>query len=285
MNSAGVLIFAHNNDKIDYFKLSILSSILAKKKLNLPISIVTDPLTLSKVKHNDYFLKYSSELDNIIEIDLPKKSNLRNYKNDDKSYYSEFFNFSRSSALEVSPYQRTILLDSDYLTLSGNLRNFIDLNSDLLISKSYNDILGKSRIEYNNVYVSATGIDLKWATTVIFSKNDKTELFFDLVKYIEKNYFIYSRIFRFDSRLYRNDISFSLALHILNGYCSMKNYELPSILSVLGTDSIFDVKDGKIFFLIDSSSNSNKMISLQNQDIHVMNKIALLENFDKLIQL
>lgn len=285
MNDSGILIFAHNNDKIDYFKLSILSGILAKKKLNLPISIITDSLTLKNVKNEKYYTEYIKEIDQIIEIDLIKKSNLRNYKFKNENNFLEFINSSRYYAYEFTPYQRTLMIDSDYLVLSDNLNSFLKLDSDFLIAKSYNDVMDESRIEYNNMYVSATGINLKWATTVIFSKNYKTKLLFDLVKYIHDNYYTYSRIYRFDSRMYRNDISFSIALHVLNGYINTSNYELPSVLSTLVTDSIFDVKDNKIFFLIDNNHQDNKLMSLYDQDIHVMNKLTLLDHFDNLIKL
>lgn len=285
MSDKGVLIFAHNNRKIDYFKLAMLSGVLANKKLNLPVSIVTDVNTLSDVRDKDYFLKYSDRLDQIIEIELDQDSNFRNYRNGTESDFLQFKNSSRCQSWEVSPYDRTLLLDSDYLTLSSNLNSFFNVNSDLMIAKSYNDVMGEKRIEYNNIYVSSVGIELKWATTVLFSKNEKTKLFFELVKHIHKNYFYYSRVYRFDSRLYRNDIAFSLALHILNGYTLHESYELPSVLSILGTDSIFDVRDDKIFFLIDTNAHDNKMISLSDQDIHVMNKLTLLEHFDELINL
>ena len=41
----GILIFAHNNREVDYGLLAVISGGLAKKHLDVPVSLVTDHST------------------------------------------------------------------------------------------------------------------------------------------------------------------------------------------------------------------------------------------------
>ena len=46
-NSRGILMFAHNNEEIDYFRLAVANAKLIKKNLKINnITVVTDPHSL-----------------------------------------------------------------------------------------------------------------------------------------------------------------------------------------------------------------------------------------------
>lgn len=285
MTNNGILIYAHNNEKIDYIKLSILSALHAKKNLNLPVTLITDSQSIESAKKDNLDKKYFSIFDDIKVIDIPKIIGKRNYKNLDEDFYLNFINFSRHLSWELTPYEKTLVIDSDYLIMSSNLKSYFNATSDFMIADSINDIIGEKRLGFNDSYVSFTGIKLKWATTILFRKNEKSKRLFELVKHIQENYNVYSQIYRFDTRMYRNDISFSLAFHIMNGYIETHNYNLPPILSLSSKDQIFDVEKDKIFFLCDINSPNPAAVSISNVDIHIMNKIDLLKNFDKIIEI
>jgi hypothetical protein len=44
--TCGVLIFAHNNRDVDYALMAMVAGGLAKKNLNVPVSLVTDLSTV-----------------------------------------------------------------------------------------------------------------------------------------------------------------------------------------------------------------------------------------------
>ena len=49
INSRGVLMFAHNNTEIDYFRLAVVNALLVQKNLGIKnITVVTDPHSLKQ---------------------------------------------------------------------------------------------------------------------------------------------------------------------------------------------------------------------------------------------
>ena len=47
-NNKGVIMFAHNNSEIDYFRLAVVNALLVQKNLGIKnITVVTDPHSLS----------------------------------------------------------------------------------------------------------------------------------------------------------------------------------------------------------------------------------------------
>jgi hypothetical protein len=73
------------------------------------------------------------------------------------------------------------LIDSDFLIFSDVLNKYWNIDCDLLIGESINDIYSQDRMKYLDRHVSDTGVKLYWATTVMFTKNQNTRLFFDTV--------------------------------------------------------------------------------------------------------
>jgi hypothetical protein len=153
-----------------------------------------------------------------------------------------------------------------------------------MIGESFNDIMGE-RAGFLDTWVSETGIKMNWATTVMFSKDEESRLFFNLVSHIKENYKYYADLYRFDSRQYRNDISFSVAKHILNGFEYESVGNLPSILTVIDTDMLVDVNDsGSLkFALADPKNQGNYFLcATKDQDVHIMNKQSIIRQYDKL---
>lgn len=283
----GVLIFAHNNRDVDYALMSIVSGQLAGKYLQVPVSLITDKFTIQWMKESKIYQKAETVFDKIIEIEKPTTDNQRNLHDGIENKLVPFINSNRCSAYELTPYDRTLLIDSDFLIFSNTLGNYWDVDSDLLISSAINDIYDQKRLGYHDRYISDTGIHLYWATTVMFSKSEYSKTFFNLVDQIRENYQYYSDLFRFDSRQYRNDIAFSIAKHILDGYETDTSLSLPPVLSILDKDVLLDVATtGKLTILISPNLDSNYIAAaVDNLDIHVMNKQSLIRQADKLLEI
>jgi hypothetical protein len=150
-----------------------------------------------------------------------------------------------------------------------------------------NDVYDQSRVGYHDRYVSDTGIHLYWATTVMFTKNQRAKSFFDLVEFIRVNYQYYGDLFRFDTRQYRNDIAFSVAKHIIDGFETDTAMTLPSLLTILDRDILHSVdENGKLTFLVTPMADSNYCaIAMKNTDLHIMNKQSIIRNADSLLRL
>lgn len=285
--SKGVVLFAHNNRQIDYVRMAILAAKLANKNLNVPVSLVTDPSTIEWAKESGIEGTMVDTFDKIIITQRPEDTtNIKNYNDGKNRTPAPFTNGNRYSVWDHTPYDRTLMIDTDYLILTDNLSCYWDADADFMISPRYNDIQGKERTGYLDTHISETGIEMLWATTVMFTKNENTETFFNLVEHIKTKYKMYSDVYRFNPILFRNDIAFSIANHIMNGYQNSNEYELPGIFSTADRDILVDVNDGKLKFLIAQNNTDGYVAtSVSNKDVHVMNKFSIMRNYDKLMEL
>jgi len=281
----GVLIFAHNNREIDYALMATVAGGLAKKNLKVPVSLATDESTIDWMKESNIYSKAQEVFEHIIIVDRPDADNTRKLHDGTSNVVVPFNNGNRCSVWDITPYDRTLMIDCDFLIFSNQIGEYWDIDEDIIISQSYNDILG-NRIGYHDRYVSDTGIKLYWATMVMFTKNSETKKFFDLIEYVRDNYKVLADLYRFDDRIYRNDISFSVAKHIFNGFEEGTGIELPPVLSIPDKDILHSVEKDRLVFL--SSPNVNeKFIALSTNgvDVHIMNKKSIVRNIDALMEL
>ena len=282
----GILIYAHNNRAVDYALMSVIAGGLAKKNLNVPVSLVTDQFTVDWMKESQIYDRANSIFEHIIIVEKPNTNNSRRLYDGVDNNVIPFVNSNRCSAWDVTPYDRTLLIDSDFLIFSNRLAEYWDVDSDILIGESNNDIYDTQRLGYNDIYISEVGIKLRWATTVMFTKNENTKMFFDLVNEIRKNYQYFADTYRFDSKQYRNDIAFSLARHILDGFEESNLGLLPPVLTLLDRDILYSVESNKLTVLVSPKLDSNFCVaSMSNVDIHIMNKQSIVRNKDKLLEL
>jgi hypothetical protein len=282
----GILIYAHNTRAVDYALLSVISAGLAKKHLSMPASLVTDGTTVSWMKQSQIFHLAEKVFENIIVADRPITNNQRRLFDGENSSTVPFVNVNRDTAWSLTPYDRTLLIDSDFLIFSDVLNKYWNTDCDLLIGESINDIYSQDRMKYLDRHISDTGVKLYWATTVMFTKNQNTRLFFDTVNHVKENYTHYADVFRFDHRQFRNDIAFSVSKHILDGFVESDLGILPPILSALDRDILYGVNDQRLTFLIDHRLDNNYCAAaISGVDIHIMNKQSIIRNQQQLLEM
>lgn len=280
----GILIYAHNNRSVDYALMAVISGGLAKKHLNVPASLVTDPSTVEWMRESKLLDIATTVFENIIIVDRPNTDNQRRLHDGEKNEVVPFLNSNRFSAYELTPYDQTLLIDSDYLIFSNNLNEYWSASENVLIGESANDIYSNSRLGYHDRYISDVGVKLYWATTVMFTKNEIAKTFFDTVNLVKDNYQHFADIFRFDSRQYRNDIAFSVAKHLLDGFEDTKSINLPPVLTMLDTDILYEIKNNKMQLLISPKLDSNYCAaSVSGVNIHLMNKQSLIRHKEILL--
>lgn len=282
----GVVIIAHNNRDVDYAKMAIVSAKFAKKNLGCPVSLITDKSTVEWMIEDKTIDAARDVFDKIIEIERPVTGNQRLLQDGTEQKIVPFLNSNRSSVWDHTPYEKTLMIDSDFLITTDHLNSYWDVDKDVILGESFNDIQG-DRKGVLDTWVSETGVHLYWATTVMFTKNSQSEIFFKLVDFIKDNYKYYADLFRFDPRQYRNDISFSIAQHILNGF-EKDTISLPSILTVQGKDILEEINDdGRLIFSVKyfNDDESFYMASVKDQDIHIMNKQSIIRNYERLMKI
>jgi hypothetical protein len=282
----GVVVIAHNNRKVDYAKMAIVAAKFAKKNLSVPVTLLTDASTIEWMQESGTYTLAQEIFENIVPVPRPSADNQRVLYDGTAHDKIPFLNSNRCSVWEHTPYDRTLLIDSDFIINSPSLNNYWHLDEDLLIADGFNDIQG-DRMGVLDKWTSETGVHLYWATTVMFTKNQNTRTFFQLVDFVRENYRYYADLFRFRSDQYRNDISFSVAKHILDGF-EKRNIALPSILTVQDKDILEKINDdGRMIFSVKSWNDPETftMASIKDQDVHIMNKQSVIRNFERLIDL
>lgn len=282
-NSRGFLIFAHNNEEIDYLRLAITNSLLIQKNTGIKnITVVTDPHSL---KHNEETLgkKFIKKaINNLIVVEKDKKfknSNIRLYKDTShSSKYLPFYNVNRCDAYDISPYDETILIDADYLILSDTLNHCWGHNNELMMNWKYQDIMYERKDpSLDRLY--DMGITMYWATVVYFRKTEYVESFFNIVKHVRNNPQYYKDLYKWQGTLYRNDYSFSIAAHMMSGFADKGISQLPTTLyKSFDTDDIHKVIDNQtiIMYLEKPRAPGDFILTKwQGLDLHVMNKWAI----------
>jgi hypothetical protein len=266
--------------------MSLIAGGLAKKHLNVPVSLVTDPSTVEWMKESNTLVKATEVFEHLIIVDRPITDNQRKLHDGLNESMVPFINSNRASAYDLTPYDRTLLIDSDYFIFSNKLAEYWNVDHDILIGQSINDIYAGDRVGYNDRYISEVGVKLYWATTVMFTKNNTSKTFFDTVNFVKENYKYYADIFRFDNRQFRNDIAFSVAKHILDGFEESATGKLPPVLTALDRDVLVSADKQKLTFLL-SAPLGNKYIpaSISNTDIHIMNKQSIIRHTDQLLEM
>ena len=281
----GILIFAHNSRDIDYALMSLVSAKFAKANLQVPVSLVVDKFTVEWMQTSNIYDLSKEIFDKIIEIEKPITQNIRVLNDGYTSKTVPFVNSNRASVWDLTPYDRTLLIDSDFLIMSDRLNEYWNIEAGVMLSPSMKDVRG-DRKGILDSWVSETGIPLYWATTVMFTKNNESKIFFDLVDVIRTNYNYFADLFRFNPKQYRNDISFSIAKHMLNGF-ENRGEDLPSILTLLDKDLIHSIDENQLrVYLNDSVSEDHVVIaSIKNLDVHVMNKQSIIRNAKEFLEI
>lgn len=247
--SKGILLFAFNNADNDYVKLTEQTAKLMRHNLKLPISIVTG---LDEV--------IDFEVDQVFRID-PGTGNTRL---DSTKTRVQWKNFGRYNAYELSPYDETLLLDTDYLVFDNELLKYFELEWDYLIPDR-NIYLGKT--EFTDI-MGVYSLSYLWATVVFFRKTPYSKMLFDLVGRIQRNYNYYKHLYNTTVPNYRNDYAFAMADYILNGYHFEPTTKLPRpIIAAEQEISRMSIKNNQIHLV---SGDEGFVIAKQN--LHVMGK-------------
>jgi hypothetical protein len=247
--SKGVLLFAFNNADNDYVKLTEQTIRLMRKNLQLPISVVTGP---------DEAIDF--EVDQVFRVD-PGSGNTRLGAGRTKI---EWKNFGRYRAYELSPYDETLLLDTDYLVFDNELLKYFDLEWDYLIPDR-NIYLGKDETKDT---MGVYSLPFLWATIVFFRKTAKAKMLFDLVGRVQRNYNYYKHLYNTTTTNYRNDYSFAIADYVLNGYQFEPTTKLPRPLITAEEEiSRLCVKNNQIHVAYET-----KGFVISKQNLHAMGK-------------
>lgn len=286
--SNGVLLFAHNNQEIDYAFQAVVCASFIKKNLNVPVSLVTDQGTIDWLDKQDP--THRDIFDKIIIHDKPDdRLTPKRYYDGSLTYkLSSFWNYDRVQAYDLTPYDQTLVIDTDVLVVNDRLNSIWETETDFMINSKHIDI-SKDRDDFEFVRIADHSISFVWATAFYFKKSLWTKTFFELCKHIAENYEFYKFTYQIYYPIVRNDYVFSIALHMMQGFTDVgKPMTLPiNIYYITDRDELFDVRSDKDFlFLVQKKDCLGEYVPVKtsNQVVHIMNKHSFGRHAQRLLE-
>lgn len=261
----GALLFAFNTDTVDYFSMAVYTAKRINHFLNLPVTVITDNID------NTIGLDY--HFDNVIYVDS------------DKTNYKEqklWINKGRYEAYEHSPYDETLLIDSDYIINSDKLLKLFDFYDDFCCHNTTNFLFYDDK---EQELIGKYGFNTLWATVVLFKKTERVQQTFECMKMIQDNYDHYVKLYGMVSPMYRNDYSLGIAHNIVNGHINYTDDYIPWDLQHIGK-TVTVIKNSDDFYntsytikcISDDPFNpKSEYIVIKDFDFHLLGKNNFME--------
>ena len=159
----GVLLFANNNEQVDYVKQAIFCAKRVKKYTNLDVTLVTD--SSEQLEQYKFYTKY---IDKIITVPKAIESQQKKFFDGESYIYASWKNFSRTTCYDITPYDQTLVIDTDFILGSSSILKCFDTphdfpinryafdpnttrdNTELLVSNTSIHVLGYCILFYKN---------------------------------------------------------------------------------------------------------------------------------------
>ena len=270
--SQGAVLIAQNNNEVDYVKQAAFLANRIRTYLDLPTTLITDNVEyLNKNNLTDCF-------DKVITTASTHGYTVKKYR-DGLIYQSalDFKNTDRSSVYNLTPYDETLLLDTDLIVSDNTFKNCFTQEADLMM---YSDAFELSSWRDMNEFqfITDAGPKFYWATAVFFRKTADNKIFFNLIKHIQENWIHYKKIYQIVSPVFRNDFAFSIAAHIMNGYTTNDFVKkMPGTLYfTTDRDELIKLVEDDFLFLIEKENQREQFLTrIKGKTVHVMNKYSL----------
>jgi hypothetical protein len=243
--TTGVLIFAYNNDQIDYRSMARWSAKNVKRHLGLPTHIVTGN---------------------------PPIGNNRRHFTDVGTV--DWHNLNRMDAYSLTPFDQTLVLDADYVVASNQLKTILDCNQNFMCHRTAYDVTGLQTFDDLNVF-GQYRFPMWWATVMMFRRSRQAQLIFDSMTMIRDNWTHYRNLYSNNVATYRNDHALSIALNIENGH-TLTTTDIPWNLASLTPEHQL-TQLGEDHYRVDfvTADKRPRWIELNSQDFHAMGKQQL----------
>jgi|TARA_Y100000310_G_scaffold324182_1_gene385721 hypothetical protein len=283
----GIIMFAlngvaqkSNKDEIyiDYVKMAIANAILIKRYMkNNSVCLLTDKDGKNHLERLGYIQYFDHVIiQNIVYDGIGPNTNpivnTRAMRVGTETIRLPWQNQSRPDAYRLSPYDKTILLDADYFVFDSTLDSLFDTDYDIVCGAEVGEVAYQDTlIDYYRLHHQT--IKMYWATVLYFTKSYEASLLFKIMSMIKKNWAYYGRLYKFESRTYRNDFAVSIALHMLKGKFETKDYDLPYKIMCLADKHTMISNTGIVFKKGDIWAGS----SVPQQNMHIMNKESAMQ--------
>ena len=256
--SQGALIFAFDNEEIDYLSMAAWSAARIHRHLDLPVCVVTDCDHVPSV------------FDRVIQVARSPSDSQRSFE--DLEQPVTWYNQDRTDAYSLSPWDRTLLLDADYVIASDSLRTVLETDRDLLCHRWAYDMQNRDPASNSLNYFGSSRMPMWWATVIMFQKTAASRFVFESMHMVKNNWRHYCNLYGVARGPYRNDYALSIALGIVSGHTSVTD-ELPyAMINVLPDQTLKQQSEDQYQIVWRDSNNKDRYVQLRGVDFHAMCK-------------
>lgn len=259
--TTGVLIFAYNNEHIDYVAMANWTAKNIRRHLGLPVAVVTNTAPPQHYKFEQVIIAGSNSVQQRKFADLPANVT--------------WHNGNRTDAYHLSPWSQTLVLDADYVVASDQLLTLLNVDQDFLAPRLAYDITGLQTFEDLNVY-GRYKMPMTWATVMMFRRSATAEMIFDCMAMIKNNWQHYCNLYGINRPTYRNDFALSIATSIVDGH-TLTAPVIPWKLASLTPEHKLMQIDADTYRVEYTTQDKKSRYITINHDFHAMGKLHLGE--------
>lgn len=255
--TTGALIFAFNNEQTDYVAMAGWCAGNIRRHLGIPVAVVTDCTNHALLEEFDQVI-YSS----------PESGGTRWFE--DYQNTVTWHNAARINAYSQTPWNRTLVVDADYVVASSQLQHVLEYNTDFMCHKTAANMATGYPLAGLNVF-GDHDMPMWWATVMMFRKSNTAQYIFDCMQMIHANWEHYRALYGINNRTYRNDFALSIAIGIVSGQTGRIS-EIPwRLMSALPEHKLAQLEQD--CYRIDIVENNQpRYTAWQGQDFHAMGK-------------
>jgi len=259
----GALIFAYNNEAVDYVSMAAWSARNIHRHLDIPVCLVTDVTDLPD--HHDF--------DQVITVAAAPTTQKRFFR--DYKQAGTWHNLNRVNAHDLTPWDHTLLLDADYVVASDQLSCLLNVDQDFISHDRADDITGNLPFRGNRTF-GATHMPMRWATVISFRRSSTAELIFGAMEMIRDNWQHYLDLYQIHEPIYRNDFALSIAANVVEGH-TLKSANIPWTLATITPETKLIQVDQDTYKIQYQNVEEKPHWMTIRQDFHAMCKRDLGE--------
>lgn len=257
----GVILFAFNSRRYDYYKMAVATAKRINHFLELPVTVVTDENSVTDTEYS---------FDQKIIIETPNTDNQRTW--------GTWINKDRFRAYELTPYDDTIILDVDYVVNSKSLLKTFTLPNDFSCHCNSIYLL---KPDMPTELLGHFGLQTMWATVVRFQKTNRVEQIFNCIEVIQKNFDHYAKLHGLIYHTYRNDYALTLANHLVNGHMFDRKDMIPwNLVHIHPQNKVYNAGEYEYAVskhIFKNNKSKTEYVLVKDIDFHMMDKDNFLE--------
>jgi hypothetical protein len=271
----GVVLFAHNDGKTDYYKMASYTANRVEKFLGLPTTIITnrDSVTTDYAFDNIVYLEPDPVSTPVI---TEESENLEPLETPEIPIINSWINKGKYQVFDLSPYDTTLVLDTSYLINSDKLLSTIDYPSDFVCYDKFSYLFQDHNLTTEPM--SRKSFTTLLSTVMRFTKSDRVESMFKMIEMIQKNYNHYCDIHGLLRDFYRHEYALTIALRTVNGQYSDPTDYINGKLQRIGLTLWVERLDDTTYKVYRNKEKQEYVI-VSNHDFHMISKENYMELF------